>query len=250
MTAEKLRNAPRQHRSPASVDLLLDAAATEFASRGIAETTTVHIAEAAGVSVGRLYYWFSDKAAVSEALARRSQERLLAMLGETLVDVSELGTPALVQKIIRSLVDFFGRERSALALIAHRAGGGGVGEAGTNFRQQMITYIGFIVSARVPGAGAAEIELVGAMLVDIVVATIGAALDAPDPIAQHNIEAESAYLIAAYLNGRYPSRTDKVWDDPEYPIRPARAAVTQAEVKSVINPVIPVDARAVVDLGI
>lgn len=239
MPTDDLRNEPRQGRSPASIDQLLDAAATVFEARGIAETTTSHIAEEAGVSVGRLYYWFTDKAAISEGLARRSEERLLAVLATTLVDESRLATPTLVETILHSLRVFFSAERSALALIAHRSAGGGVGQAGINFRQNMIEHIGLLIGGRVPEAGREELALVGLMLVDVVVGSMASALDESDPVARANIEHELAYLVSAYLYGRYPSVIDKVWDDPTHPIRPAHSAVSNADTKATISPVIP-----------
>lgn len=48
--------------------MILAAATRVFASRGYARTTTNHIADRAGVSIGSLYQYFPHKAAIASAL--------------------------------------------------------------------------------------------------------------------------------------------------------------------------------------
>lgn len=50
---------------------LLDATATTLAERGLDATTTNHVAEQAGVSIGSLYQYFPDKDALVAALLER-----------------------------------------------------------------------------------------------------------------------------------------------------------------------------------
>lgn len=50
---------------------LVDATAATVAERGLDNTTTNHIAEKAGVSIGSLYQYFPDKEALLEALLER-----------------------------------------------------------------------------------------------------------------------------------------------------------------------------------
>lgn len=66
-----VRKKPRQQRSRETVDILLDATASCLVTRGLAGTTTNHIAEIAGVSVGSLYQYFDDKEALVDALLDR-----------------------------------------------------------------------------------------------------------------------------------------------------------------------------------
>ncbi|HET8706697.1 MAG TPA: TetR/AcrR family transcriptional regulator [Pseudomonadales bacterium] len=58
------------------VEKLLDATAATLAERGLDDTTTNHIAEKAGVSIGSLYQYFPDKEALLEALMVRVGERV------------------------------------------------------------------------------------------------------------------------------------------------------------------------------
>jgi AcrR family transcriptional regulator len=75
-----VKKQPRQHRSRDMVATLLEAAAQEIAARGLAETTTNHVAARAGVSIGSLYQYFDDKDAIIEELLRRDTARLLAVV--------------------------------------------------------------------------------------------------------------------------------------------------------------------------
>jgi AcrR family transcriptional regulator len=66
-----MRRLPRQQRSRELVNRLVDATAAVIVERGLDGTTTNHIAERAGVSVGSLYQYFPDKEALLEALLER-----------------------------------------------------------------------------------------------------------------------------------------------------------------------------------
>lgn len=55
------RRIPKQKRSRELVDRILTAAGELFAERGYAEINTNLVAKHAGVSVGSLYQFFSDK---------------------------------------------------------------------------------------------------------------------------------------------------------------------------------------------
>jgi|TARA_R110002073_G_scaffold8371_1_gene46282 AcrR family transcriptional regulator len=66
-----VRKLPKQQRSRALVESLIDATAAVLAEHGLDNTTTNHIADAAGVSVGSLYQYFPDKESLIEALLER-----------------------------------------------------------------------------------------------------------------------------------------------------------------------------------
>ncbi|MGH8494433.1 MAG: TetR/AcrR family transcriptional regulator [Moraxellaceae bacterium] len=66
-----MRKPPQQKRSRELVEKLLDATAATLAERGLDNTTTNHIAEKAGVSIGSVYQYFPDKQALVEALLER-----------------------------------------------------------------------------------------------------------------------------------------------------------------------------------
>jgi AcrR family transcriptional regulator len=90
------RRQPSQERSRQLVETLLVAAAEVIAERGLAQTTTNHIAAQAGVSVGSLYQYFGNK------------DELLAALFDKLLDdlnqAVDRGLPQLLEADLHTTV--------------------------------------------------------------------------------------------------------------------------------------------------
>ena len=70
------RKQPRQSRSAATVEVIIEAATRILASHGPAGFNTNRVAELAGVSVGSLYQYFPNKAALIATLIERAQDGL------------------------------------------------------------------------------------------------------------------------------------------------------------------------------
>ncbi|WP_346893805.1 TetR/AcrR family transcriptional regulator [uncultured Roseibium sp.] len=75
-TPHKPRKTPRQARSGATVDAILEAAARILERSGFDGYSTNAIARRAGVSIGSLYQYFPGKDAITAALIEREQEAL------------------------------------------------------------------------------------------------------------------------------------------------------------------------------
>jgi AcrR family transcriptional regulator len=74
------RKMPRQSRSSNTVNVILDATARILVERGYAATSTNAVAERAGVSVGSLYQYFSNKDTLIAALHTRHIEQMRAVM--------------------------------------------------------------------------------------------------------------------------------------------------------------------------
>jgi AcrR family transcriptional regulator len=99
------RRAPTQRRAEETIDVLLEATARVLAKHGFHATTTNHIAEAAGVSIGSLYHYFPSKEALIEALVHRLWAKELESL---LASAEVLATRPLgeaIDAIVHALVD-------------------------------------------------------------------------------------------------------------------------------------------------
>jgi AcrR family transcriptional regulator len=107
-TAKRRRTAPRkrprQDRSEATVDAILEAAAREFASEGYEAATTNRIAEAAGTSVGSLYQYFPSKDAIAVELARRFRAGRLAFARTQLESVGDKPLATVVRALFSSFL--------------------------------------------------------------------------------------------------------------------------------------------------
>lgn len=73
---------PRQQRSRATVDAIVEAGFLCVARHGVANTTTRHIADAAGIGVGSLYEYFENKEAVFDAMNRRFVDDIVVLVQE------------------------------------------------------------------------------------------------------------------------------------------------------------------------
>lgn len=71
------RKRPMQQRSRELVERILDAAARIFDAAGYHDTTTNHVADEAGVSVGSLYQYFPNKDALLVGLADRHLDEVI-----------------------------------------------------------------------------------------------------------------------------------------------------------------------------
>ncbi len=71
---------PRQQRSLATVDVILEAAAQVLEIAGEAGFNTNAIAERAGVGIGSIYRYFPDKHAILVEMGRREMARVGAQL--------------------------------------------------------------------------------------------------------------------------------------------------------------------------
>jgi AcrR family transcriptional regulator len=99
------RKAPQQTRSNELVAAVLDAAVQVLEAEGAQRFTTARVAERAGVSVGSLYQYFPNKAAILFRLQSDEWRRTSALLRDILEDRTRPPTTrlrALVHAFIRS----------------------------------------------------------------------------------------------------------------------------------------------------
>ena len=75
-----MRKQPKQMRSRATIEAMLQAAAHILGERGWDGLTTNHVAQLAGVSIGSLYQYFPHKLALVEAVRQRHLGEVLDVL--------------------------------------------------------------------------------------------------------------------------------------------------------------------------
>src|SRR6187397_1085756 len=106
------RKQPQQARSSGLVAAILDAAVQVLAKEGAARFTTARVAERAGVSVGSLYQYFPNKAAI---LFRLQSDEWRAT-GNLMRDILEDLTKPPLERV-RTLVHMFIRSECEEAAI-------------------------------------------------------------------------------------------------------------------------------------
>ena len=103
--SSETRNLPRQARSKAMVDTILDATARVLVERGYAKTNTNIVAELAGISVGSLYRYYPNKGALVTALQGRHVAQMLGVFSDITANMPPDGSLAGdLQALIAALV--------------------------------------------------------------------------------------------------------------------------------------------------
>ncbi|MEV7397144.1 TetR/AcrR family transcriptional regulator [Aeromicrobium sp. NPDC092404] len=78
----RLRRAPQQPRSQATIAQAVEAADRLLVRNGAAGVTTTRVAAEAGIAVGTLYRYFPDKEALFDALAARCLSRFESLMDD------------------------------------------------------------------------------------------------------------------------------------------------------------------------
>ncbi|NEN88951.1 MAG: TetR/AcrR family transcriptional regulator [Okeania sp. SIO3H1] len=104
MKHEALRKLPQQARSRKRFNQILDMAAQIFEEMGYEATSTELIAERANTSIGSIYRFFPDKAAIVYALAERYAEQMQSLFA-TYFHFSAVHSP--LDKIVGDTIDAF-----------------------------------------------------------------------------------------------------------------------------------------------
>jgi AcrR family transcriptional regulator len=98
------RKKPRQERSRATVEAILEAAAHILVEHGFEDTTTRQVAERAGVSIGTLYQYFPSKEALITALVERLIQHVLKVCTEALQAHGPRPAEEVVPEVVRGLM--------------------------------------------------------------------------------------------------------------------------------------------------
>jgi AcrR family transcriptional regulator len=100
------------------VSAILEGAAQVLEAGGLAGFTTNAVAGRAGVSIGTLYQYFSDKDALLRALAERQMKLTIAEVARALRDEGEAPLEQRVRAVVRAVINaFHGRQRARKAVV-------------------------------------------------------------------------------------------------------------------------------------
>lgn len=226
-----LRNPPRQARSAARVELLLDVAEQVFEEVGYDAATTNLVASRAGVPVGTLYRWFPDKAALAEALTDRYLDRLVTLYGELLTDLPpEERIGDFLHRVMSRLVIETRGQKALPALLVSAMVPGNRSPAGARMRAGLEGHIRGLVELRVPGIPTDVRDRTAEVCVTLAHLVIAAAADGDvDDERRQVITDEYIDVLLAYLEAKFPSAGHPSWDDPDVAVKPVFPAPQRAE---------------------
>jgi AcrR family transcriptional regulator len=201
------RKKPRQARSAQLVDDILEAALRVLLREGGARFTTVRVAEEAGVSVGSLYQYFPNRAALLFRLQADEWEETWGGVEAILDDP----TRSHRERLERAVIAFFRSERQEAALRA------ALDDAGAPFRdtpeskaigvRTKKTFRAFVADA-IPDVAlearvlAADVILMSMGSVAETITTRGFTRAEVDAWARASVEMYWSYLAALALGAR------------------------------------------------
>jgi AcrR family transcriptional regulator len=227
----QLRTAPRQRRSQQSIDAILDAAERLIHVHGQVAFTANELAAEAGMSIGRVYYWYPDIPAVVKALVKRAVSRLVATYSEIATDDAADDTSVLIKRTIEALCDYIDANPGAVALCLSgdpQTGPGGL------LRETLVDITSHLLEFSVPDLPRAEIDLVAQSGVAIVLGMLRGYVDAGD--SRPFVRQELIYILTSWMYCRFPPAGDRVWTDHDFPIRPSAPASPSTAVRTFVYP--------------
>jgi AcrR family transcriptional regulator len=113
-----LRKPPTQERSRQTVEVILKAAAQVLEKRGESALTTTSVAERAGVSIGTLYQYFSDRDAILLALASQEHDRMVDRMTRLFQAIDTASSVDPQRQFVRAVIASYARRRGATRLAA------------------------------------------------------------------------------------------------------------------------------------
>ncbi|MFD8565790.1 TetR/AcrR family transcriptional regulator [Streptomyces sp. NPDC059639] len=114
------RRIPRQERSRATVERILEAGAQVLSEHGYEGASTSRIATEAGLSPGSLYQYFPHKDAIVLAVLERYSDQLVAGITARMTGQFEQPAPVIVRATLAALLDGLDVEQPFLrAAVVH-----------------------------------------------------------------------------------------------------------------------------------
>lgn len=213
---QELRTAPRQRRSQRSIDSILDAAERLIHAQGQVAFTAKELADEAGTSIGRVYYWYKDIPAVVTALVERSTHRLVELFTGAVARNKDKTLSGRIQSVMGELCHYIDENPAVVALCLT----GGNASPGESLSDQLVFFVSGLVRDRVPGISEPETLIVARTAVGIILGMLSGYSTAGDE--RPFIQQELAYVLGAYMFARFPAPDHDVWTQPNYTVQPAR----------------------------
>lgn len=150
-TQAPLRKLPRQARSQRRFKRILDAAAEVFAELGFEAATTNAIAERADISIGSLYQYFPNKAALFQALCQRCKQESLEMLDAVLTpELARLELAEVIERVVAALRQLYGANPRLLRVLFQGYPAQGLCLPHSSFREAVVQRVERLLEARWP----------------------------------------------------------------------------------------------------
>jgi len=199
------RKQPRQGRSRAMVDAMLEAAARILVTGGYAALNTNKVAEVAGVSVGSVYQYFPNKQALVGALRERHAAEVNRVVGGAASQAAGQDIEAVARRLVRASVEAHLIDRDLHRVltveipdVGHMDGGADPNRPGPGTVYSSLLPL---VTQFGPGLPAARIEQIACIGCEIVEALVHAAVvEGRLALASDALEDEIVRVLLGYVS--------------------------------------------------
>jgi AcrR family transcriptional regulator len=194
------RKKPRQERSLATVDAILDATARVLCTTGYDRASTNRIALAAGVSVGSLYQYFPSKEALVAALASRHVAKMTALVRAKLSEVAQEPMSVAVRTIIVAMFEAHAVEPKLHKVLIEQVPRIGRLENLRGLENEVETLVLALLESRRRELRRTSVETMAFLLITVVEAVTHAAVIAEfEPARAQSVVDELTDLVLRYL---------------------------------------------------
>jgi AcrR family transcriptional regulator len=194
------RKNPRQGRSIATVDAILDATARVLVTTGYDRASTNRIALAAGVSVGSLYQYFPSKEALVAALAARHMAKMTELVRAKLAEVARAPMPVAVRTMIAAMFEAHAVEPRLHKVLIEQVPRIGRLENLLHVEREVEAMVAAMLEARKDDLRKTTADVTAFLLVTVVEAVTHAAVLAElDPAHAGRVADELTDLVLRYL---------------------------------------------------
>jgi AcrR family transcriptional regulator len=192
-----VRREPRQERARQTVEAVLDAVTIILRRDGVDAVTTNRVAEVAGVSIGSVYQYFTDKHAIFRALHERHAEAMGRVVERAVVEGASSSPDDILRALVGALIAAHAADPAVHGLsslgVPHRAGDAWSLDA---------HLVGALRRVLSPGAEGRDLEREIFVLAHMVEALAhGAVLGRPPRLSLADAGEEAVRAVLAYLHG-------------------------------------------------
>ncbi len=196
-----MRKQPRQKRSQAMVDDILEATMISVARHGLEATTTRRVAEIAGISVGSLYQYFQDKEELFEAVQERMTEAVLQRVVQVIPTLPANNLRESVRILLYSVADLLDEKDGRYLALLREWNQVGMRTGVERIESKMMEIIGMQAAGRWDRSVVRRLPLISYVLINAVIFNLVRYFAAPSPyFSRADLIDALADLVSAQIN--------------------------------------------------
>ncbi len=192
------RKLPQTERSADTVIVILTAVERVLERHGPDGLTTNRVAEVAGVSIGTLYQYFSNKESLIAALQDRYLQHTVGFCRAVLANTHAVPIPVLVKRMAEALVAAYAGQRPIHQWLVELRSAAGFHARWREEVDKLVTELAMFLASRTD-IRIANPRAAAFVLVHAVEGVVNAATERNEPVAITEIADEMGKMLVTYM---------------------------------------------------